>query len=135
MAVVIKHLVGSDSWDLVVAVPPRKKRMEREGYDQAAVLAREVAKELEIPYAKNVLAQVENRKKQSSLTYQERRGNVLGNIRMNKKNPVAGKRILLVDDICTTGATLEECAKILRAAGADLVDCTVAAIVNDENFL
>ncbi len=134
MAVVAEHEMPEGSWDLVVAVPPREMRMRKQGYDQAHALAKEVAKRLEIPYQHGVLEQIEDRQKQSSLTYQERRENILGNIRVVKREPLAGQRILLVDDICTTGATLEECAKMLRRAGAKSVDCSVAAIVLDEKI-
>ncbi len=132
MAAVLEHSGIPPQIDLVVAVPPRTARMKRTRYDQAECLARTLARELELPFVKGVLRQKENRKKQSSLSFSERRSNVLGNFEVVKPLEVTGKTILLVDDICTTGATLKECSKMLKQAGAGLVFGTVAAIVPDE---
>ncbi len=118
--------------DLVVAVPPRKERMRKTGYDQARNLAKAVAKQLQLPFRSRVLMQKEHRRKQSSLSYDERKRNVLGNIGIRKPRVVEEKRVLLVDDISTTGATLNECAKILKAAGAREVFCVVATVVGEK---
>lgn len=132
MAEIIRREVSLSEIDLVVAVPPRKERMRRMDYDQALNLAMTLAKILELPCLGGVMRQKEKRRKQSSLSYEERRRNVQGNFLVVKKEAVAGKRILLVDDICTTGATLNECAKVLRCAGAKTVVCAVAAITGEE---
>ena len=104
--------------------------MRKEGYDQAETLAAAVAKQMELPYLGGVLYQSENRKKQSALSARERRVNVRGNYAVRKKSAVQGKCILLVDDITTTGATIQECAKVLRGAGAKAVYAAAAATVS-----
>lgn len=128
MAALVRHH-HSILPDGVVSVPPRKKRMEKEAYDQAETLARLVARALGVPFLPRVMRQVESRQKQSLLSESERFANVIGNYRVIRPSRVAGKRLLLVDDICTTGATLNECAKVLRQAGAVSVHASTAAIV------
>ncbi len=132
MAVVLGQDCPHAEFDIVVAVPPRKERMQKENYDQARTLAGTLAKELGIPFRGGVLCQVENGRKQSDLTLEERWCNVQGNFRVVLNHVILEKRILLVDDICTTGATLNECAKVLREAGAKTVYSVVAAIVAEE---
>ncbi len=134
MGILLRDEMIARGISLVIAVPPRRKRMRETGYDQAAALGRALAKKLGIPYLAAALRQKEVRKKQSTLKYRERYQNVLGNYVVLKKQEVAGKRILLVDDICTTGSTLNECSRMLKDAGALEVYCAVAAISYEENI-
>ncbi len=131
MAVLLQYDRSGMTFDLVVSVPPRPKRMQKEGYDQAKCLARRLAKRMGIPYLAKVMKQKEKREKQSSLSMEERFANVSGNFQVIRPDAVCGKRILLVDDIFTTGATLGECAKTLRSAGAKQVYGAVAATVSE----
>ena len=115
--------------DAVVSVPPRIDRIKSGKYDQAACLAAELSKQLHLPYYKNILMQKEVRKKQSDLNYEERIENVKDNYSVRLCDKIKGKVLLLVDDICTTGATLSECSKELKKAGAAAVYCATAATV------
>lgn len=114
-------------FDMIVSVPPRLERIRKIGYDQAEDLGRAVGKRLDIPYKGRVLAQKEQREKQSSLSAEERLANVRGNFRVKRGDVIQEKTILLVDDICTTGATLRECAKTLYRSGAGRIYCVTAA--------
>lgn len=135
IATTIRDILPAPEFDLVVSVPPRKLRLRKNRYDQAEALGYSLAKELGLPFLQGVLRQKRVRKKQSSLSLEERWQSVLGNYTVVRKRPIQGKRILLVDDICTTGATLDECAKILRSFGAIDVVGAVAAIASEEkNF-
>lgn len=116
-------------FELVVSAPPRKKRMRQENYDQAAWLARTLAKRMKLPYCTEVLNQKEARRKQSSLSMRERWQNAEGNVIVKKPESVQDKTVLLVDDVCTTGATLYHSALALKEAGAKAVYCTTAAVV------
>lgn len=127
MQAVLDYDCTEKSFDVAVSVPPRKKRMREEGYDQAACLAQELAKRMGIPYFARVLKQKENRKKQSDLTAAERYRNARGNYLVCKPAVVREKTVLLIDDVCTTGATLAECARVLREVGAAKVYCATAA--------
>lgn len=105
-------------FDVLTWVPISSMRMFKRGYDQSKLLAQAVAKELGIPAVKT-LKKIRNTKPQSTLTEaSERRANVLGVYKIKNKEAVAGKRILLLDDVVTTGSTASECAKTLLTAGA-----------------
>lgn len=129
MKAVIENDFKKYSFDAVVSVPPRTDRIKSGEYDQAACLADELAKLLELPYYKKVLAQKEKRRKQSDLTAEERIKNVEGNYIVKQKGKIENKTLLLVDDICTTGATLSECSKVLKISGACAVYCATVATV------
>lgn len=103
------------SFDAVVWVPMTKEKERERGYDQSRLLARETAKALGLPCLP-LLEKVRETSVQHLLSKGERAKNVKGAFRGSAE--AAGKRLLLVDDILTTGATLRECARALYAAGA-----------------
>lgn len=114
-------------YDLITWVPLSDRRRKDRGYDQAFLLAQAAALELD-DVAAETLHKEQDVAAQSSLEDDaRRRANVLGVYEVPDPELVAGKRILLVDDVVTTGATLSECARTLRAAGAsDVVAVTLA---------
>lgn len=103
--------------DVVVPVPLHPQRLERRGYNQAALLAAVLARGVGLPLLERALVRVRNTRPQMSLGREARRANVAGAFRA-VDGAVEGQRVLLVDDVCTTGATLEACADALREAGA-----------------
>ena len=116
-----------EGFDLIAWVPVSRIRKLRRGYDQVELLARAVGKELELPSAP-LLKKIRNNRRQSRITGSaERRANVLGVYRVADPESIRGKRILLLDDILTTGATAGECARVLLTAGAKEVHCAVIA--------
>ena len=120
-----EHLSGE--FDLVTWVPVSRKRRWKRGYDQAELLARAVCRAWGVkPVA--LLRKTMNNPAQSGLKEDAaRRANVLGVYEMRPGAEVSGRRVLLIDDVCTTGATLTECSKVLREAGADAVVCVCVA--------
>ena len=114
--------LGED-FDGVTWVPMSPQKLRRRGYNQSELLAKAVAKELGLP-AWDLLEQVRETDTQHSLTRAQRADNVRGAYRA--KGATLGKRVLLVDDIVTTGATLRACAQGLYGAGAQKV-CAVCA--------
>ncbi len=112
--------------DLVVAVPATKRSIADRGYNQAELMAKSVAKRLELPFDSKILIKIKENRKQHDLGAEERRANVKGVYRVTTE--LHGKTVLLVDDIKTTGLTLSECAKQLRLNGADEVYTAVALI-------
>ena len=113
--------------DCITWVPVSTRRRLRRGYDQAELLARALARELKIPIART-LKKVRHNPPQSGIVSPEaRRANVLGAYVPVGKLSIAGKRILLVDDIFTTGSTCEECARVLSAMGAKEIHCAAVA--------
>ncbi len=107
--------------------PLSRRRLCRRGYDQSFLLARELSAQLDIPLVAG-LEKWRNTKPQSSLKDESaRRANSMGAYRMAEGISVEGKRILLVDDVVTSGSTLSECARILLTAGALEVNCVTLA--------
>ena len=119
--------------DLVTWVPVSTLRKFRRGYDQSKLLAQALGKELSLPVFR-VLKKVRHTPPQSTLGHApQRRANVLGAYRITDPSKVAGKRILLLDDVVTTGATASECAKVLLTAGAkEVLLATVAVAKHDK---
>ena len=119
--------------DVLVWVPISRLRKFTRGYDQVELLTEALSKELGIP-AVRALRKIRHKPPQSSLkTAAERRANVLGVYRVVCPEAVAGKRVLLIDDVITTGATVSECARMLTMAGAAEVACAaVAAAPHDK---
>ena len=111
---------GEINFDFICAVPSYRKY----GYDHSGYLAREVSKNLGVPFMDGLLTCIKKSKKQHSSTINERLNNVDGKYRANYR--VDNKKILLIDDIKTTGATIDECARVLLFAGADSVFCATA---------
>ena len=117
--------------DLVTWVPLSRKRFRRRGYDQARLLAEEVAGRLGLP-CEQTLEKIRNNPAQSGTSgAEERQKNVLGVYRA--VTSFAGEHVLLVDDIVTTGATLSEAAKELLNAGAEQVSGLTLARTDREN--
>ena len=115
------------TYDLITWAPLSERRRRKRGYDQAYLLAEAVARQLAMTPV-STLRKVRNVHAQSSLEDDAARAaNVSGVYEAVDPGLTAGKRVLLVDDVVTTGATLSECAKALRAAGAaDVVGLTFA---------
>lgn len=115
------------TYDLVSWVPCSRLRRWLRGYDQAQVLAKEIALHLGASCV-CTLKKVRHTPKQSQqLDAARRRANVLDAYEAYEPERFSGKRILLIDDVMTTGATLSECAKVLRLAGASKLVCAVIA--------
>lgn len=116
-----------EGFDMLTWVPVSRLRRLRRGYDQVELLAKAVGRELGMPPV-STLRKIRNNRPQSRLKRAEaRRANVLGAYRLAEGAQVAGKRILLLDDILTTGATAGECARMLLSAGAKEVHCAAVA--------
>lgn len=116
--------------DLVVPVPLHPRRLVERGFDQAALLGAPIARRLGIAHAPRALLRTRVTAPQASLDRDARSANVANAFRCSTPRHVAGRRVLLVDDVRTTGATLSACAEALRAAGAADVRSLVLATRN-----
>lgn len=111
------------SADLVTCVPMLGRRRRTRGYNQAEMLGRAVARDLGLPFRRDALRRIRGAPPQARAeTPEERWRNVAGAFAARTEH-VAGLRVLVVDDVATTGATLDACAAALRAAGASQVWC------------
>ena len=120
-----------DDFDILTWVPIAFLRLMRRGYDQVELLADTVGKELNVTPVKT-LRKIRNTPPQSGIRdASRRRANVLGAYRAICPEQIVGKRILLLDDVITTGATASECARVLLSAGAKEVFFAAIAVAND----
>ena len=123
----------AEQFDILAWVPTSRLRRLKRGYDQAQLLAEAVGQELGMtPLC--TLKKVRHNRSQSGITGQaKRRANVLGAYKAVCPQEISGKRILLLDDVITTGATAGECARVLLTAGAKEVHCgCIAAATHHE---
>lgn len=128
----MKLLQEEIPFDLLTWVPVSPRRKWRRGYDQVELIARAAAKELGLALTPT-LRKVRHNDPQSSMKdAAARRANVLGVYRVIDPEAVSGKRILILDDILTTGATLSECARTLLTAGAKEVNCATVAVASHQ---
>lgn len=118
--------------DLIVPVPLHYRRLVSRGFNQAGWLAAAVARESGVPVHPAALKRIKATASQGGLSARARRANVAGafTLRQAARRQVNGRRVLLVDDVLTTGATLEGCVRALKAGGAAQVDVlTLARVV------
>lgn len=108
-------------YDIIISVPMNNEKKSSRGYNQTELFSKQIADNLKIKYEKTDLIKVVNNKRQSSLKLTERKNNVKDVFKVPSKEKIQNKNIILIDDIYTTGATLEECAKVLKEAGAKSV--------------
>jgi ComF family protein len=108
---------------LVIPVPLHESKLRQRGYNQSALLAKQIAKQLKWPLAGDLLVRTRPDPPQKELAARERTKNVKNTFALQRQ--LAGESILLIDDVMTTGATARECARILRASGATTVDVAV----------
>lgn len=104
--------------DIVMPVPLHRSRLRHRGFNQALLLAHGIAKSFDLKLDMDTLVRVRRTRPQVELTGMDRAENVKGAFGLRKPGPVQGKGILLIDDVFTTGATMNECCRVLKAAGA-----------------
>lgn len=115
--------------NLITSVPSSPKRVKKRGYNQSELIAKEISYKTNIPY-KNILVRL--RETKTSLLNKEERSNALKG-EYSFSEILNGETVLLVDDVCTTGATLLQCAKMLKKAGAKEVFCFTVARTDLKN--
>lgn len=115
------------TYDTIIPVPISKNRKKQRGYNQCLLLSKEISKILQIENNNNCLYKKKDIIPQSTLNKEEREQNIKGAYELKNIETIKNKRILLIDDIYTTGSTLNECAKILKKANPNKIDCLTIA--------
>ena len=115
------------SYDKIMAVPISKKRMKDRGYNQSLLIAKQISKNTNLELVNNCLFKIKNIIEQSKLTKEDRIKNVQGVYEIKNKQILKDKRLLLVDDIYTTGSTVNECCKMLNIAKPSKIDVLTIA--------
>lgn len=123
--------VDFTSCDLVIPVPLHRARHRERGFNQSEILAEGISEETKIPLAKDILKRRKNTEDQTYLSARQRAENVRDAFVVTKPGRVKGKNVILVDDVMTTGATLNECAAMLQKAGARKIHAATLSVVVD----
>lgn len=113
--------------DIVIPIPLHPKRLADRGFNQAALLAAPIARAFNVPVAPQAVERLRHTKQQASLDRRERLVNLYGAFRVRKPELIRNARVLLVDDVRTTGVTLDTCAAALHEVGAKQVSQIVLA--------
>lgn len=119
-----------DNIDMIVPVPLHWKRRFHRGYNQAHLLAKDLSKDFVVS---TDLVRIKNTRPQFTLSFSKRQKNIAGAFAVRSGHSFEGKNICLIDDIKTTGATLNECAKTLKDVGAKTITAAVIAIAGQDN--
>ncbi len=117
----------TEEYDMITAVPISKKKLRTRGYNQSRLLAEQIERLRGIPYTET-LKKIKDTPPQSRLGSKQRLTNIKNAFSIVNTELVSGKRILLIDDIYTTGSTVNECARVLKKAGAAYVDVLTFAM-------
>ena len=109
--------------DVIIPVPISRERMRKRGYNQSSVMSQQLALRMEVPFDDKSLVRIKNTHMLRSLDPAERKLVLEGAFAYSEGNvpDLCGKRVLLIDDIMTTGATADACSKVLLDAGAESV--------------
>lgn len=113
----------NDNIDLIIPVPLHKKDLKRRGANQSMLIAKEIGKILGIPVGKNIVVKTLITEQQKNLSRKMRLKNLKNAFSITNKAAILNRRILIIDDVCTTGSTLEEIARLLTENGAAEIYC------------
>ena len=106
------------SYDIIIPVSISKQRFKERGYNQTLLIAKELASNIEKLELKNdVLFKIKNTAPQSTLNKAERKSNLKGAYAVKNETVIKNKKVLILDDVYTTGSTAKECSKLLKSAG------------------
>lgn len=127
-SILIEHFVLSgkntnEVWEngILIPVPLEKKKLKARGYNQAEELGKQLSEVLQIPIISNNLIKIKPTEPQMELSKDLREKNLEGAFQIKNPEELSGKKIFLLDDVYTTGSTMQECAKILKDAGVKQV--------------
>lgn len=118
--------------DCLIPIPLHFQKLRKRRYNPPALLARRLSKILSIPIYLDVLKKISPSISQTGLSKTERKKNVAKTFHVTKPEKIVSKRILLIDDVYTTGATTDECASVLKKQGAG--DVTILTLARSERM-
>lgn len=128
MGMEMKCRMPAHDIDLVIPVPLHPAKRRKRGYNQSDFLAKGIARGLETAWSDKIIERIVNNESQTDKSRQERINNVSGIFRVTRTKNLAGKHILVVDDVVTTGATLESCALSLLGCAACRISLAALAV-------
>lgn len=122
-----RNAIPSGDIDLILPVPLSRRKFIKRGFNQSALLAYGLARRLSIPFNDDCLIRIKDTPTQTHLGIEKRKENIKGAFKVATAAEISERRILIVDDVMTTGATLNEIAKALKQNGAQSVSCIALA--------
>ena len=127
---VVENVYKDMSFDVVSCVPLSKERKFERGFNQSEIVAKNVAQYFQKPF-ENLIVKTVNNSEQHNLSAEERIKNVIGVYSAADVGKIKGRKILLIDDVVTTGNTLAECCRVLKNNGAETIICAAIAIAGE----
>lgn len=128
-----KHFKSQfQSWNinLIIPIPLHHLKKAERGFNQSYYIAKGISKATNIPVKARIVKRVRFTQSQTTMTLKEREENVEGAFKVQKPEKLKGKNVLLIDDVMTTGATINECGRVLLNAGANRVYASTAALAD-----
>lgn len=126
-----KSFENLKKYDIIIIVPISKKRKKERGYNQSELIAKEIAKIINVQIIKKIIYKIKNTVPQSSLNKRQREENAKGAYEAKNIEKIENKNILIIDDIYTTGNTVNECARVLVQKGIPRENIGVLTIAKD----
>ena len=123
----VKRMTNLEKFDIIISVPLHKSKQRVRGYNQSWLISRELSRQIEVVEGSRLVSRTKSTNAQSLLSRDERYSNIKDAFILNDTNKIRDKVILLVDDILTTGYTVNECSRLLKEAGAREVVIAVVA--------
>jgi ComF family protein len=114
-----EEFLGQCAFDVILPVPLHPKRLRWRGFNQSVLLARQISRVYQVPLDCFTLYRTKDTPPQTQLPEEDRRKNMREAFALNPQRPVEGKCVLLVDDVYTSGATVNECSRVLKQGGAE----------------
>ena len=118
-------------YDIIIVAPVSNKRKKERGYNQSELLAKEISRIIKVPITKNVLYKTKNTVPQSTLNKEQRKINAKGVYEIKNCQKIINQKILLIDDIYTTGSTINECSRLIVQQGISKNQIGVLTIAKD----
>lgn len=126
-----KSFENLKKYDIIIVVPISKQRKRERGYNQSELIAREISKIIEVPIKRKILYKSKNTVPQSTLNKKQREENAKGVYKTKNITKLSDRKILIIDDIYTTGNTVNECARVLVEKGIKRSNIGVLTIAKD----
>ena len=114
-------------YDTIIPVPISKKRYKERGYNQSLLIAKEIARQTNLKLVNNCLIKTKNIIEQSKLNKEDRQQNIQGVYKLQNEQLIKNKNVILVDDIYTTGSTVNECSRMLKQGKTNKIGVLVLA--------
>ncbi len=126
VALILPFLESIEKIDLILPVPLHQERLREREFNQSLLLGNVLGKVLKKPVEEHLLIKIKPTDHQMKLNRSDRRKNLKHSFRVSDARRIAGKKVLLVDDVFTTGATMNECAKVLKKEGCqEVIGCAI----------